>query len=103
MKITILIIFLFSLTSCSYKPQVGPPWMQDMLNNGPQGPTLFMQGWKDGCETGISAASNAYQRQFYHFNQNSDLAQDNTYYTGWKSAFTYCSRYVFQYLRRNII
>ena len=46
---------------------------------------------------------NVSMRNTLLINQDSDLARDPTYYTGWKSAYTYCSRYVFQYLRRNII
>ena len=101
--IKILGILLLMLSSCGYKPMVGSPWMQNMLHNGPEGPTNFKIGWRHGCETGISATSNAFQRSFYKFRQDFELSQDPVYYKGWKTAFTYCQRYVLQYLRRSVI
>ena len=103
-KIIILLpVIIFLTASCGFKPKVGAPWMQKMLTQGPEGSTKFRQGWRDGCETGISASSNRLQRSFYKFRQNYELSKDPQYYTGWKSAFNYCQRYVFQYLRRNIL
>lgn len=104
MKNIILIILLVVLSSCNAKPKVGSPWMQELLHQGPQNaPNDFRIGWIDGCETGISASSNALQRHFYKFKQDYKMAQNQEYYTGWKIAFSYCQRYVFQYLRRNLI
>lgn len=102
-QILLSIIIILLTSGCNYRPRVGAPWMQKMLTQGPGGPTKFQKGWVDGCETGISATANTFQRHFYTFKQNYDLAQDPIYYTGWKTAFNYCQRYVFQYLRRNII
>ncbi len=102
-RIFVLFIVFTALSSCVGKPNVGPPWMQNMLTQGPEGPTNFRKGWRDGCETGFSATSNRFQRGFYQFRQDYALAQDPVYYTGWKTAFDYCQRYVFQYLRRNIL
>lgn len=101
------LIFIFSIfiifSGCTYKPKVGSPFMQDLMNQGPDGPIEFREGWRDGCETGISATSNAFQRHFYSFTQDPDKAQDRVYYTGWKTAFWLCSRHVMQYLRRHLI
>jgi hypothetical protein len=99
-----MILLCLSLAGCEGKPAVGAPWMQDLLNNGPKGGTdLFKKGWQDGCETGISVTSNALQRHFYRFKQDSSLAGNHEYYTGWSVAYTYCQRYVFQYLRRQYL
>lgn len=102
-KIISLLIVLTLATSCSFKPKVGAPWMQKLLHEGPEGPTHFRQGWVHGCETGISATANRFQKSFYKFQQDYKLAQDPVYYSGWKAAFNYCQRYMFQYLRRNIL
>ena len=92
------------IASCgNYKPRVGAPWMQKLMHEGPEGPTMFKQGWRDGCESGVSVTSNAFQRNYYRFKQDPQLARDKTYYTGWKTSFWYCSRYVFQYLRRHTL
>lgn len=101
----IICLTLSSLMGCAraFRPQVGPSWSQDLLNETPPGPDNFRIGWKDGCETGISATSNHWQKFFYKFKQNYRLAQDNEYYTGWKTGYTYCQRYVFQYLKRDIL
>ena len=104
MKKTMLLVILICLSSCSlFRPQVGPPWMQKLIFEGPDGPTKFKQGWKDGCETGVAASANRFQRSFYTFKQDYELSQDPVYYSGWKTASDYCKRYIFQYLRRNII
>jgi hypothetical protein len=103
LKTITVAMMLVSLSACTSKPRVGAPWMQDLLNQGPPGPTLFQEGWRDGCETGISVTSNAFQRHFYSFKQNSELAQNEIYYSGWKNAYNFCQRYVFQYLRRDVL
>ena len=108
MKMTYTLILFTSLlitSGCAnYRPQVGPIWAQKLLAEGPEGASpLFQKGWQDGCETGISVTSNAYQRHFYHFTQDSELARNREYYTAWKTGYTYCQRYVFQYLRRVIL
>ena len=105
-SLSYLVIILLSLScvGCNQgRPQVGAPWMQKLLFEGPEGPPLFREGWVDGCETGLSATANNFQRHFYRFKQKEHLAQNQEYYTGWKAAYNYCSRYVFQYLRRRIL
>ncbi len=93
----ILILALSFLPGCDARVRTGPPWMQTLLTEGPPGPALFKQGWQDGCETGISATSNHFQKMFYDFKQDSKLARDQKYYLGWKLAFDYCQRYIFIY------
>lgn len=97
-----IVILSLVLASCSARPRVGAPWMKDLLYKGPSGAsTMFKRGWIDGCETGISVTSNRLQRHFYRFKQNYYLANNNTeYYTAWKTSYTFCQRYVVQYLRR---
>lgn len=101
-KLVIILLSLSLLSSCAdFKPRVGPPWMQDLLNNGPEGPTNFRLGWRHGCETGMSATANRLQQHFLKFKQDYRLVEDPSYYSGWKTAYDYCQRYIFQYLRRN--
>jgi hypothetical protein len=98
----VFVLMMVLVAACTdFRPRVGSPWMQKLLTQGPKdSPTLFQEGWVDGCETGISASSNAFQRHFYAFKQNPDHARNQVYYAGWKTAFLYCARYVAQYLRR---
>lgn len=104
-RFVIIIALLLSLsqTSCAMRPRVGAPWMEEMLYQGPEGPGLFKQGWRDGCETGISSTSNHLHKFFYKFKQDHQLARNPEYYTGWRVAYQFCMRYVFQYLKREII
>jgi hypothetical protein len=98
----VLAIILLSLTAC----QVGPPWQQWMFEGPPPGQKysdMYVSGWKDGCETGVSASSNHWYKQFYHFRQDPILAQNRVYYKGWKDALSYCNRYIYQYDRRALI
>ncbi|MBL0319491.1 MAG: hypothetical protein IPP74_09440 [Alphaproteobacteria bacterium] len=97
-QIIMIITTLTLLTGCDARVRAGAPWMQSMLTEGPPGPALFRQGWQDGCETGISATANNFQKMFYDFKQDSKLARDQKYYLGWKLAFDYCQRYTFTYL-----
>lgn len=105
MKIFLIFAILVLCSSCTYRPQVGPPWAQKLLRDGPDGPAEFKLGWQHGCETGISVTSNAFQRHFYTFRQDEELANkpDRVYYKAWKTAYTYCHRYIFQYLRRSLL
>jgi len=74
----------------------GPPKRTDGKEYDP----LYVDGWVDGCETGVSANTNAFYKSFNTFKQDSAKAQNEVYYKGWKDAFNYCGRYIYQYNRR---
>ena len=83
----------------------GAPWMQDMLKGPPnqQGvvlPPLYLQGWQDGCETGVAANTTSLNKFFYNYRQNADLVMNDIYYRGWKDSFDYCQRYTRMYYSR---
>lgn len=100
---TILIASCFSLTGClnAFKPQAGPVWMKDILEDTPPGPEMFRLGWKDGCQTGISATGNHIHKLHYDFTQQYQYLTNHEYYTGWKISWSYCQRYMFQFFLRN--
>lgn len=54
----------------------------------------FVQGWRDGCETGMSAGSNAFYKIFYRNNKVDGYKMTGSpeYKTGWSNAFWYCYR-----------
>ena len=70
----------------------GPPPRTD----GKEYNKLYVEGWIHGCETGTSANSNAWYKFFYKFRQDPYKAQNPKYYKGWKDAFSYCGRYIYQ-------
>lgn len=98
--ITVGVIIGGGLTSCSWRPQVGPAWDQKILKEGPDGPENFKLGWQHGCETGISTTANLYQKHFYRFTQDSTMVDDPVYYSGWRNGWSYCQRKIFQYYTR---
>jgi hypothetical protein len=81
----------------------GPYWMRWMYDGPPPRKDgkpyneLYVMGWKDGCHTGVSTATNSWYKFQYKFKQDAMLAQDNVYYKGWRDAYTYCSRYIFEH------
>jgi hypothetical protein len=113
MKNLLYIFLVFSLSGCAaFSPSTfdvskpgspGMRWMYDgppPREDGKQYDQLYVQGWKDGCETGVSANTNAFYKYFNTFKQDWKKAQEEIYYKGWKDAFNYCGRYIYQYNRR---
>ena len=55
----------------------------------------FRQGWKDGCEVGMSAGSNTFYKLFYDNNtvDGYKMTSSSEYKNAWGNAFWYCYRY----------
>ncbi len=96
--LNILTIFLTSLTllSCSNKVAKYLPTrpIKEVAIAGDASDD-FKQGWKDGCETGMSAGSNTFYKAFYRNNAVDGWKMTNSpdYKTAWDNAFWYCYRY----------
>lgn len=98
-----MMLFVVVLSACG---RPGPPWQHWMFDGPPPGKEytpLYVEGWRDGCHTGVSATTNHWYKQIYHFRQDPIKAQNRVYYKGWKDAFDYCQRYIYQYERRTFI
>lgn len=99
----------FSLSDYSFKSPL-PPW-QRWMEKGPPGYTDgtkkydpdYVDGWIDGCHTGIGAVAPVFYAQFYTFSQDPLRAQEPIYYKGWKDALDYCNRYTYEYRRRKFL
>lgn len=63
------------------------------------GPPAFKQGWKDGCETGMTVYSTDYLRTLYRTNIDTNQIKNPHYKRAWDSASRYCMYYVSQHLR----
>ncbi len=113
MKLFLYISLIFSLGACTMNDHYfdlskpGNPsmkWIYDgpPPRKGDQKPydPLYVDGWKDGCETGVAGNTNAFYKYFNDFKQDAYKAQNEIYYKGWKDAFNYCGRYIYQYNRR---
>ena len=54
----------------------------------------FKDGWRDGCEVGMSAGSNTFYKGFYNNSQvdGNRMTSSNDYEQAWSNAFWYCYR-----------
>jgi hypothetical protein len=66
-------------------------FMMEMPENA--GPEIYRQGYKDGCESGYSGYANSFNKVFYSWRQDPELAQNPVYYQIWKDAYAYCANY----------
>lgn len=93
----IFLLIVIVLTSCkSYVAEIFPERpthkMDDYVaNTSPE----FQQGWRDGCEVGMSAGSNTFYKMFYRNNRvdGYKMAGSSDYKTGWSYSFWYCYRH----------
>lgn len=108
MKNIFAIVVLIMVSSCSaLDPTRAGPYYMMWMYEGPNKDTeknkdvdpLYLKGWQQGCHTGVGANTNAWYQRFYQFQQDSSLALNPTYYKGWKDAFNYCGRYIYQHNR----
>lgn len=91
------ILILCTISSCQsyvaeYLPERPTHKMDDSLTNAsPE----FIQGWRDGCETGMSAGSNGFYKIFYRNNKvdGYKIAGSPDYKTAWSNSFWYCYRH----------
>lgn len=56
----------------------------------PEGPPIFQQAWKDGCETGIASNTNDFYKLSNTIRQNPALMQEEIYRRVWQDAYNYC-------------
>ncbi len=59
----------------------------------PEGPPEYVQGWNDGCETGLSLSNNTWQRMTYSFKRDPTMLDDPYYRAAWTEAQAYCRMY----------
>jgi hypothetical protein len=62
------------------------------------GPAEYIEGWKAGCQTGMTAYSSYYLRTRYSTNVNGEMMSHPHYNTGWNLGLRYCQYYVSTYL-----
>lgn len=62
------------------------------------GPQDYLQGWEDGCRTGIASYGNSYLRTHYQTSVNAEKMKLPHYQKGWEVGQSYCSYYTSSYL-----
>jgi hypothetical protein len=100
MKKLTSIIFLITLLLFSASCQ---RWVADLFFDRPDkefkedlkdASVEFQQGWRDGCETGMSSANSTFYKSFYR-GATADgykMTSSADYKTAWGNAFWYCYR-----------
>jgi hypothetical protein len=95
-KIACLMILLFLSNSCAKKIRaIIPNTSMNDFNSSLEGASPeFVQGWKDGCETGVASGSNTFYKSFFDQNvvQGHKIAGSTDYRVAWSNAFLYCFR-----------
>jgi len=99
MKIILIFLLIFpNLTSCKYgvakailPERPDAIFDKDLEKASPD----FRLGWRDGCETGMSAGSNTFYKMFYRNNVSDGyrMTSSSDYKTAWGNAFWYCYRH----------
>ncbi len=81
---------LFLLTGCT-EFHFAPGWAKPSTVSfePPPGPEIYQQGFKDGLESGLSGYSNSFNKMFWTWKQDPELAQNKIYYQIWKDAYAY--------------
>jgi len=93
-KILLLMMMVAQLTACTYF-HVDPGWAKppELDMEPPPGPPIYQQGFKDGCQSGLSGYGYSGVKLFWKWKQDSQLASNKVYYQIWKDAYAYCAYY----------
>jgi hypothetical protein len=69
-----------------------------MEGTAPAGSETFRQGWKDGCESGISALGSLHYKATHAFRYDAAALDNNEYHNAWRLSFRYCRWYTAQWI-----
>jgi hypothetical protein len=94
-KFLILLIIVSVTSSCrTVKKYLPNKASADFKSTIATGSIDFQNGWRDGCETGMSSAGNTFYKMFYDSNSIDGFryTESADYSRGWTNAFWYCYR-----------
>lgn len=55
-----------------------------------EGPPDYVEGYDDGCDSGISSGGSIIQRFFYVYKRNPEKLDNALYKAGWNDGWGYC-------------
>ena len=86
----------FASSASDYKIKIRPV--------DPNSSQDFKDGWRDGCEVGISAGANTYYKSFYKNNKADGYRMMNSpdYEMAWTNSFWLCYRSKFTHHKSNV-
>jgi hypothetical protein len=67
------------------------------LTTDPPGPPDFVNGYHDGCDSGLAAFGNTYYKTFYKFTKRFNPTYDEPYQNGWEKGYQYCRQYAMKW------
>lgn len=95
MRIVVVILSVMLLMGCAEASTRGffVPYSMDL--DPPPGPPEYQKGWKDGCESGLSAYGGQVEKflKVHKLKRDPTLQDNKMYYQVWKDAFLYCTLY----------
>lgn len=87
-----VILVLFSTSSCiNYSTfDIRKPML--MSTKVPEGPAEYMKGWKDGCDSGITATNSHLLLSVGHspFAYDQNFEGNQLYFQAWRYGFEHC-------------
>jgi hypothetical protein len=61
--------------------------------NKPEGPPEYVQGFDDGCESGIAVDGDFWLKITHHLKKDPNYMNDQNYTRGWNEGFSFCRGY----------
>lgn len=55
-----------------------------------EGPPEYVQGFEDGCDSGVSSGGSLLQRWFNPYKKDPEKLENALYKMGWNEGFSYC-------------
>lgn len=87
MRALLMIVLVFSMSGCG-------GWRGyhavSLDMTPPDGPEIYKQAWRDGCQTGIAANTNDFYKIFARIKQDPEGMKQEIYRRVWQDAYNYC-------------
>lgn len=90
LKNTIIIGLLVLTSACGSLQSIAKPFTLSM--NPPEGPYNYQKGWKDGCQSAVSATTTDLNMSLgtFKFVLDNQLRSDVLYNRAWQYAYNHC-------------
>jgi len=101
-KIIFIILLILTLAGCQWNGNtmasqlfhpVPPRMYEGMVDGAPEGTPVFRTGFKDGCESGMSAYGSLDYKAKHEFRHDPELAINDEYHSAWLLGFRHCRWY----------
>ena len=97
--VTLLVSICF-INACSYIKNPHPFGLYRGMEDGaPEGSENFRMGWKDGCQSGMSAYGSLHYKSVYDYKYDESKIKNKEYYDAWRMGFRYCRWYTGEWIR----